>query len=604
MSPKSLKKIVKRKIQFVKQPIENYLIKKNHRRVNQYAKFYKNHDVLKNTILYESRDGGSMTDSPYAMFTYMLEHPDFKNYEHVWSIADVDALSAVIAKYEQHPNVKFVKRGSREYMRRLATSEYLINNSTFQSFFVPKPNQTYVNTWHGTPLKSMGFDIPGDPSHSQNVVRNFLSADYLLSPNAHTTRMYTDSYKLDGLYRGKIIEEGYPRIDLTLNSDPVNVRGQLRQYGLRLDGKKKTLLYAPTWKGKRVSEVNNDLPQIIADMKELQDEIGDAYNVLVKVHPFLYKEAANDPGIAAHLVPDFVDSNELLAAVDVLVTDYSSIFFDFLVTGRPILFYTWDLDEYSEERGQYFDRAELPGPILLNVKELAAVVKTIESVQETYRDRYSAMRERFTCHDDGKVTERIVGYLFNRQPEKLNTITCAPDKKEKLLIYPGGMKDNGITSSFVNLMNNLDYNRYDVTCFTGTPRNQEALKNLAKLNENVRLLFKPGLPVYTVTEVYKNQLIQNRGERGWLGKLLFPEAAYKREHARLFGHASFDYVIDFSGYSLYWAKYLVVAEAKKKICFMHNDLLSDSERTINGRRPHRVNLRGMFTLYHRFDKLV
>lgn len=166
------------------------------------------------------------------------------------------------------------------------------------------------------------------------------------------------------------------------------------------------------------------------------------------------------------------------------------------------------------------------------------------------------------------------------------------------------MRNNGITSSFLNLMNNIDYDKYDVSCFTATPHAKEVLKNLKKVNENVRFLFKPGLPVYKINEVYRDKLIHNRGERGILGKKLYPERAYIREHNRLFGKTNFDYVIDFSGYSLYWAKFLLAANAKRKICYMHNDLLSDSERKVNGRRPHRINLRGLFSVYHRFDKLV
>lgn len=330
--------------------------------------------MQKNTILYESRDGNSMTDSPYAMFKYMLEKQDFKDFMHIWSIQDFSALSGVISKYKDMPNVKFVQRNSKEYLKWLATSEYLINNSTFQSFFIPKSDQIYMNTWHGTPLKNMGFDIPGNPSVSQNVVRNFLSADYILSPNSHTTKIFTDSYKLNGLYKGEIIEEGYPRIDLTLNTNPGEYKEYLRTLGLNISDGKENILYAPTWKGTNLAKVDNDLLQIIADINYLQSQIGEQYNLFIKVHPFLYKEAAKHSEIMDRLIPDHVDTNELLAAVDLLITDYSSIFFDFLVTNKPILFYTWDTDVYTEQRGQYLQNDELPGPMLFNSKELAIAI--------------------------------------------------------------------------------------------------------------------------------------------------------------------------------------------------------------------------------------
>ncbi|WP_062108600.1 CDP-glycerol glycerophosphotransferase family protein [Bacillus niameyensis] len=598
------KKVLKRRINYIFNPITDYILKERNRRVNQYADFYERLPIRKRTILYESRDGNSMTDSPYAMFRYMLEHPDFQGYTHIWSIQDFDALELVIRQYKGHPHVKFVRRNSREYLRFLASCEYLINNSTFQSFYIPKKEQIYINTWHGTPLKHMGFDIPGDPSHSQNVLRNFLSTDYMLSPNSHTTKIFTDSYKLNGLYEGKIIEEGYPRIDLTLNTDPKTIQNQLTSHGLKIDPNKQNILYAPTWKGTDVSKVNNDVLQISADIAELEKRIGDQYNLLLKVHPFLYKEATKYGDIHDRLIPDYIDTNELLSAIDLLITDYSSIFFDFLVTNKPILFYTWDLDVYNEQRGQYLPNSELPGPLLFNVNELANAIERINEVQATYKEKYESMQKRFTAHDDGNVTERVIQYLFNKSDEKLNVIGNLASKKRKILIYPGGMRNNGITSSFLNLMNNIDHEQYDVTCFTATPHSAESLQNLAKLNKNVRMLFKPGLPALKFFELYKDKFIHNRGKRGRLGDMLFPEEAYVREHRRLFGKTNFDCVIDFSGYSLYWAKFLLAADAKRKICFMHNDLLSDSEKVINGKRPHRINLRGLFSVYNQFDKLV
>lgn len=597
------KKALKRKINYLLNPVTNYLLRAGHRRVNQYAYFYEKMPIKENTILYESRDGNSMTDSPYAMFRFMLEHPDFQNYTHIWSIENEEALEPVMARFKSYPNVKFVKRHSRAYLQALATCAYLVNNSTFPSYYLAKEGQIYVNTWHGTPLKKMGYDIPGDPSNSQNVVRNFLSTDYILSPNPHTTNIFMDSYKLDGLYTGEIVEEGYPRIDLTINGNPQAACEQLREIGLTLDSGKKTVLYAPTWKGTDIGKVNDDVLQIHADMQTLVKRVGDQYNFLIKVHPFLYKEAVKYPEIQAHLVPDYFDTNELLVAIDVLITDYSSIFFDFLVTNKPILFYTWDLDVYSEERGQYLRHDELPGPMLFNIRELAEAIENIDDIQTSFQEKYEKAKQRFTSHDDGNVTERVVSYIFQKEG-KLNTISDLQTKKEKILIYPGGMRNNGITSSFLNLMNNIDYDRYDVTCFTAAPQSAEASNNLKKVHPNVRMLFKPGLPVYTFFEVYQDKLVHNRGKNGFLASSLFPEQAFVREHRRLFGKAQFDYVIDFSGYSLYWAKYLLAAEAKQKICFMHSDLWADSEKIVNGRRPHRINLRGLFSVYDQFDKIV
>ncbi|ABV63887.1 MULTISPECIES: CDP-glycerol glycerophosphotransferase family protein [Bacillus] len=598
------KKILKRKINFLKDPLRNFIKDKRHQRNNLYAYYYQHLEVVDKTVFYESRDGKSMTDSPLAIFEYLLHQPNFKDYTHIWAIEDFETLKPILNKYKDDKNVIFVKRNSKDYLKYLATAKYLINNSTFQPFFICKEEQVYINTWHGTPLKYMGFDIPGNPAHSQNVLRNFLSSDYLISPNEHTTSMFLNSYKLKHIFPGKIVEEGYPRIDLTLNSDSNAFKKSLQSFGVSLSLEKKTIVYAPTWKGTNVGKVKNNLTQITSDLNYLQEKCGKEYNILLKLHPFLYHQASRSTELQGRLIPDFIDTNVLLCATDLLITDYSSIFFDFLVTNKPILFYMWDADEYTEERGMYFKLEDLPGPRVYNIRDLAKSISEIKEISTQFKTQYDQFKHEFTKHDDGKVTERVVNTIFNKVTENIRCINTHNNKKEKILIYPGGMKNNGITSSFINLTQNIDYDKYDVSCYMSTPNSKEVLNNIAKVNKNVRFIFKPGLPVYTLQEVYKDKLIHNRGVKGKLEKRLYPKDAYSREFKRLFGKSTFDHVIDFSGYSLYWAKYLVSADAKTKICFMHNDLLSDSERTINGKKPHRINLRGLFTIYHKFDKLV
>ncbi|WP_244887339.1 CDP-glycerol glycerophosphotransferase family protein [Bacillus xiamenensis] len=598
------KKILKRKIKFLKDPLMNFTKDQRHQRNNLYAFYYQRFDVVEKTVLYESRDGKSMTDSPLAIFEYLLHKPNFKDYTHIWAIEDFEMLKPILDKYTDYQNIIFVKRNSKDYLKYLATAKYLINNSTFQPFFICKKEQVYINTWHGTPLKYMGFDIPGNPAHSQNVLRNFLNSDYLISPNEHTTSMFINSYKLKHLFSGGIIEEGYPRIDLTLNTNPLEFKKDLHSFGVDLSLEKKTIVYAPTWKGTSVGKVKNNLIQITSDLNYLHERYSQEYNILLKLHPFLYHQASQLVELQGRLIPDFVDTNMLLSATDLLITDYSSIFFDFLVTNKPVLFYMWDADEYNEERGMYFNLKDLPGPRLYNIKDLADSIACIEDINSRFKHQYNRFKHDFTKHDDGKVTERVVKAIFNKDTETIRFINTFHEKKEKILIYPGGMKNNGITSSFINLTQNIDYHKYDVSCFMSTPNSKEVLNNIAKVNKNVRFIFKPGLPVYTLQEVYKDKFIHNRGVTGKLGERLYPQDAYYREFSRLFGKSTFDHVIDFSGYSLYWAKYLVSADAKTKICFMHNDLLSDSERTINGKKPHKINLRGLFTIYHKFDKLV
>lgn len=569
---------------------------------NYYAKHYHK-KIKKNTILYEVRDGQSIVDSPYTMFRYMVENSAFNNFHHIWVVANENNPIIQEIKNRYADQVEFVTRNSKKYVDWLLSAEYLINNATFQSFFSKKEGQVYINTWHGTPLKHMGFDIPGDPSHSQNVLRNFLMTDYLLSPNQHTTKIFSNSYRLEGIYSGTILEGGYPRIDNTFKTDPRELFNRLVQIGLEIDFSLPTILYTPTWKGTSVSNPLNDQQQIVQESLILKETFKGQYNFLIKVHPYIYESMKKDPRITSMLIPDYFDPNEILAGIDLLVTDYSSIFFDFLVTDRPIIFYAWDRDLYDADRGMYFNEEQLPGPITETITELIEEIKNFSKNGIQERPDYQKMKESVCFYDDGETTARYLARIFFGKASQKIKEYHLDSEKVKLLFYPGRMKNNGITTSFINLTNNLDYQKYDVSLLLARPTSDEEIQNLNKVNPHVRFLFRPGAAIYTRMEAIRNSWIQEFTQKKWL-RSFYPEKAFQRETKRIVGGVHFDVAIDFSGYSFYWGKLISEMSANKKIVFQHNDLLADSQRTVNGVKPHEKNLNGIFSIYYRFDRLL
>lgn len=586
-----------------KEVLDDRSQKEQHRKNQLYAKFYDTLPIVDHSILYEVRDGQSITDSPFALFKYILEHDQEKKYQHIWSIQSSEELEKAVSPYLAMSNVTFVERDSEDYLKWLAQAQYLLNNSTFQSFFVPRPEQTYINTWHGTPLKHMGYDIPGNPAGSQNVIRNFLNADYIISPNAHTTEIFSKAFRLEGIYEGTILEMGYPRNDLTFHSNRQAIVETLNQQGLSVSPNEKIVLYSPTWKGTDTKNAQDNMKKIIAEMNFLAEQLGPEYHVLFKVHPFLYTIATNYPEARSRLISDQMDMNELLSIVDILITDYSSVFFDYLVTDRPILFYAWDQDLYAQDRGMYLDEKELPGPIYEHIDEVANAILHIEDIKASYQSVYQAAKKRFVGYDDGNVAERLYHLVFCKENVDHVKIVQLRNDKEKILIYPGGLLNNGITNSFINLTNNIDYDRYDVTCFLGASHHEDILYNQNRIHPKVRLLFKPGIPVYRFQEAIADRLIRSHGLTSKL-KSRYPDKAYQREMRRLTGGVHFDYAIDFSGYSYYWTKLVLAANSKRKICFLHSDMMADRMRTIDGVRPHYQNLLTMFSVYHKFDKLL
>src|SRR5690606_4744280 len=146
---------------------------------------------------------------------------------------------------------------------------------------------------------------------------------------------------------------------------------------------------------------------------------------------------------------------ELLSTVDILITDYSSIFFDFAVTNKPILFFMKDYDDYEKERGFYFNKNVLPGPICENINALITSIDRIEEYNNVYGKKYENLKKKFNYNDDGKATERLIKTIFEGENNHLKIKT--KNEKKKILMYGGGFYNNGITISAINLSKYIDH---------------------------------------------------------------------------------------------------------------------------------------------------
>ncbi len=231
--------------------------------IMEYTEYLETSSIQKKTILYESFLGASLGCNPYAIYQKIVDKPEFSDFTHIWSITDETELPF---DFFQRPNTVLIKRQSSAYRRYVATVEYLINNVSFPFWFIRREGQKYLNTWHGTPLKGLGEDMPGEFMVHGNVTRNFLHATHLISPNAHTSDAMMKSYGVAGIFGGMLAETGYPRIDCTLNSTAAEKTKLKKQLGL--SDKLPVVLYAPTWRGVQ-GKVQTDVERILQDIKEV-----------------------------------------------------------------------------------------------------------------------------------------------------------------------------------------------------------------------------------------------------------------------------------------------------------------------------------------------
>jgi len=563
-----------------------------------YAKFYDKCSIDYELVLYESFYGKGITCNPRAIFEALLERDGEEKYTHIWVYDDKKNWNEWFEKYRDNKNVKFVKIKSRAYYKYLASAGYLINNSTFPACYTKKPGQTYINTWHGIPLKLMGYSMPNGNIEVANTERNFLQADILLSPCESHTDMYLKDYKLQGIYEGRIIETGQARTDTIFKSKPEEVMELLKTQGVSVDPDKKIVLYAPTWKGTDFSHAVADISEFEKIYDEIASGLKDA-QLLIRPHQVIYGSVAKSEKLKQYLVPPNIDTNELLCAVDVLISDYSSIFFDYVVTGKPILFYIPDLADYKEARGMYMDIESLPGPATSNLSTICEWLKNPESV---ISDNYNIIKEQYCKYDDGHVAERIVGTIWYGDNEDVKVLQTSTEKK-KLFISLGRILQNGITHSFLSLLNNIDYDKYDVTAYLYEAIAPDQVIRMNQINSNVRVLVRTNYLFATKFELVRLVIGMAFNVKGIFRKIL-PEKYFIRQAKRMVGDTKFDSVIEFCGYSPILALVLPKMNAKIRAIWMHNDLLADANRKVKNRKPLKRKMEMIFNIYPEWDRLV
>lgn len=573
---------------------------------------WRRQPIARGTVLYESFSGNGMLDNPEALFRELLAAPDLAHLTHIWALSDLTRYRAAVEEFAGDPRVSFVRYGSSSYYRALATSQYLINNATFPPDFSKRPGQVYLNTWHGTPLKRMGYDIEDGALGTANILRNFVQTDYLLAANPFMSeQMYETAYKLTGIYRGTLVEEGYPRIDRQFLDDTgrARVRRQLADAGIPL-GDRKIVLYAPTWKGQTFGRPQDDLAELLAHIAQIEERIDTSrYAVLLKTHQTVHRLAAGRPELKRILVPNEIPTNRVLGATDILVSDYSSIFFDFLQTGRPVLFFTPDLADYAGMRGLYFEPEEWPGPVHASARELgdaiAAIAADGDAVPVEARERYRDMQRRFTPYEDGAASKRVVDIVFRsaRDGYRLRT-DLADDGREKILLYLGGMRPNGITTSALNLLSNIDHERFDVSAFFGQSRSIATIAKQRQIHPDVRQFPRVGGMNGAKLRHLARHLSFRLGRTARHAEDIAQNRLWDDEWYRCFGESRFDYVVDFSGYGPFWAILLLHSPDAQRAIWLHNDLASDAHREVNGQKRMLHSLTQLFTLYAQYDHLV
>ncbi|MDG3072629.1 CDP-glycerol glycerophosphotransferase family protein [Bacillus halotolerans] len=368
--------------------------------------------VKRKTIIFESFNGKQYSCSPRAIYEYMREnHPEYKMY---WSVN-----KQYSAPFDEK-KIPYINRLSIKWLFAMARAEYWIVNSRLP-LWIPKPEHTtYVQTWHGTPLKRLAMDMeevhmPGTNTkkYKRNFIREASNWDYLVSPNAYSSEIFARAFQ----FNKTMIESGYPRNDFLHNDNNEETISAIKSR-LDIPSDKKVILYAPTWRDDQFYAKGRYKFDLDLDLNQLRQELGNEYIVILRMH---YLVAENfDLGPYEGFAFDFSayeDIRELYMISDLLITDYSSVFFDYANLKRPMLFFVPDIETYRDKlRGFYFDfEKDAPGPLVKTTEETIEAIKEIASPDYELPISFGPFYDKFCYLESGRSSEKVVNTVFRTE---------------------------------------------------------------------------------------------------------------------------------------------------------------------------------------------
>ncbi len=571
----------------------------------QHKAFYKlqKRRLVENQVFLESSHGKSFGGNMLAIARWLSSNRD----EVKIFISSRDVVAAKKILEEHSINAKVVSWYSIEYMAALATSKFVFNDTSFYPFFTKRSGQIYINTWHGTPLKKLGLDA-GSPAEVGNVMKNLLLSDFIWVSNEYTQEKLSDSFKLKGVFQGKYIIGPSPRNQVLYDCE----RGESTKKSLGLVGKK-IIVYMPTWRdaigvGKRVPSSD---PQVKL-IEYLSSELPENFVLVYKLHDYVSGIELGQASSNAVECPKWLDAYDLLCSSSMLITDYSSVMFDYCGTGKPIALFTYDEEDYIKTRGVYLKASDLgffsgsdPSDLLSYINKSLSCGKTKCSPSPVGSE--SKLKKHY-CPFDGKpidcLMRDILGEAVGLDSQGDYILKEESLNKHRIGFFSGALWDNGITVALFNLLEEVAGKESkekfpDVTIFFNRSQLQrDKLHKIKSLPEGVRIY--PVLGKFQgggFEKILYYSYMKFEFLRGGAAKLLVSKL-YRREFDRTIGALGFNHIVHYTGYDRNFAAIIGLGASCKKSIYIHSDMVKEYKAKKNFSRKH------VFEAYKSFDNVI
>ena len=505
-----------------------------------YAWYREQLPIDEKRILVEALEGAGPSVDIAALVRELNNNPAFSEFQIYLSgkAEGYQARLSYVKKQELH-RVEVLAADTDVYYQVLATAKYLVNETAFSHVFIKRPEQVYLNLWSGTPFKKVGRQAKNDYAMLGNLQKNFFEADYLLYPNTFVMGYMVRDYMLSNFGRGKVLLCGAPRNEVFFDAEH---RERLRGY-YGLEDEVQHIAFMPMWRG-AVGYGNGvgQNAQLKKQLDELEHRLSEKQMLYVKLHT---ANATVDLSGYTKIkpFPTDVDSYAFLHALDVLVTDYSEVMFDFAVTGRKIVLFTPDLELYEKEKGHYLSLRDVPFAKVQTTQELVQEL----AVEKTYDD--TVFLQKFCAYEKAGVTQALLNKLvFSEESGLFEERPLPYNGKKNVLLYLGGLAKNSLTDAAVKLMRQLNTERYNFAVVF-------QMDDLRKRQQDVKVI-PEGIDYHGFYQWRTADPAENEDYLEWKVKRTVPYAKVKnlmqrmcsRERLRMFAPCRVDGVVQYSGY--------------------------------------------------------
>ena len=532
---------------------------------NSYIYYSYYHSKIDEKAVYvQSRGGDDLTGNMLRMVEELStgKYGDYKIY-----LFAKKGTVAKIKELEKNYNLKIHKITTSKITatKYLECAKYILTDGGIMNRYVKREGQIFVDTWHGTPLKVMGVENVPEEHHIANVQHPFMCSDYLIYPNDYMKEKMLKAYMIDKIYPGKILLEGYPRNSVFFDKKR---KEELKSKFNISD--KEIFVYMPTYRGVFYERKDQEQKDIVAEyLREIDESLNDNQLLYAKLHPNNHKKINFKKFKHIKAFPKGYETYDILNMANCLITDYSSVFFDYANTKEKIIIFNYDEEEYLKDRELYFPLSELPFPKVQTVEDL---IREMNS-PKNYDD--SEFLEKYCTYDRANSTEYLCKHIFNG--EKVCKEEEIQNDKKNILIYGGSMKNNGITSALLNLLQNVDTEKYNFF-LSFRPWEEYVKKN----HEEIYKSIPEGIQIFPLRTRLKPTYSEKKllkELKDYDKKIEYPEKLkrlFKRELERYYYNAPFDTVIDFDGYGL--EQTLLFSYYKKNSAiWVHSNMVREME---------------------------